>query len=68
MPTDEPHRRFRLCGVDEFEQVSGSNYLEHAEEAFGELVVLGGDRAIDLKMAKHALDTIAHPCSGCGRG
>jgi hypothetical protein len=48
-----------LGGVDEFEQVAGGSDLDHAEGAFGELVVLGGDRAIDLEMTKHALDTIA---------
>jgi hypothetical protein len=45
--------------VDEFEQVAGDSDLDHAEEAFGELVVSSGDRAINLKMTKHALDTIA---------
>ena len=48
-----------LGGVDEFEQVAGGSDLDHAEEAFGKLVVSGGDRAIDLEMTKHALDTIA---------
>jgi hypothetical protein len=45
--------------VDEFKQVSGGSDLDHAEEALGELVVSGGDGAIDLEMTKHALDTIA---------
>lgn len=45
--------------MDEFKQVAGGSDLDHAEEAFGELVVSGGDRAIDLEMTKHALDTIA---------
>jgi hypothetical protein len=48
-----------LGSVDEFKQVAGGSDLDHAEEAFGELVVSGGDRAIDLEMTKHALDTIA---------
>lgn len=48
-----------LGSVDKFKQVAGGSDLDHAEEAFGELVVSGGDRAIDLEMTKHALDTIA---------
>lgn len=48
-----------LGGVDEFEQVAGGSDLNHAKEAFGELVISGGDRAIGLEMTKHSLDTIA---------
>ena len=45
--------------MDEFEQVAGGSDLDHAEEALGELVVSCGDRAIDLEMTEHSLDTIA---------
>ena len=37
-----------LGGVDEFEPVSGGGYMNHAHEAFGELVVARGDGAVDL--------------------
>jgi hypothetical protein len=33
--------------------------VDHAEEAVGELVVAGGDGAVDLKVAEHALDAVA---------
>ncbi len=46
-------------GVDKFEPVSGSGETDHAEEAVGELVVSGGDGAVNLEMAEHALDAIA---------
>ena len=35
--------------------------MEHAEEAFSELVVAGCDGAVDFEMADHALDAVALP-------
>ena len=48
-----------LGGVDKFEPVSGGGEVDHAEEAAGELVVAGGDGAVDLEVAEHALDAVA---------
>ena len=48
-----------LGGVDKFEPVSGCGDMDHAEEAVGQLVVSGGDRSVDLEVAKHPLDTVA---------
>ncbi|HTG39453.1 MAG TPA: hypothetical protein VL973_11680 [Sphingomonas sp.] len=45
--------------MDEFELVSGGGCIDHAEESVGQLVVAGGNGAIDLEMAEHALDAIA---------
>lgn len=45
--------------MDEFEQVAGGSDLDHAKEAFGELVVSGGDSSVDLEMTEHALDAVA---------
>ncbi|MBB5985057.1 hypothetical protein HNP60_001031 [Sphingobium sp. B1D3A] len=33
--------------------------MNHAKEAFGQLVVASGDAAIDLEMVEHTLDTVA---------
>jgi len=32
--------------------------MDHSEEAVGQLVVSGGDGAVDLELSKHALDAI----------
>lgn len=48
-----------LGGVDKFQPVSGGGEVDHAEEAAGELVVAGGNGAIDLQVAEHAFDAIA---------
>ena len=32
--------------------------MDHAEEAVGKLVVSGGNGAVDLEMAEHALDRV----------
>jgi hypothetical protein len=48
-----------LGGVDKFEPVSGGGDMDHAEEAFGELVVAGGDGSVDFQAAEEALDVIA---------
>jgi len=48
-----------LGGVDKFEPVSGRGEMDHAEEAVGQLIVAGGDGAVDLEVAEHALDAIA---------
>ena len=50
-----------LGGVGKFEPVSGGNDLNHAEEAFGELIVSGGDGAIDFQSSEEAFDVIAFP-------
>lgn len=51
--------RWPLGGVDKFEPVSGGSDMNHAEEAVGKLVVAGGDGAIDLEVAEHALNAVA---------
>lgn len=33
--------------------------MDHAGEAIGQLVVAGGDGAVDLEVAEHALDAVA---------
>ena len=33
--------------------------MDHAEEAVGQLIVSGGDGAVDFEMAQHALDAVA---------
>jgi hypothetical protein len=48
-----------LGGVDKFEPVSGGGEMNHPEEAVGQLIVSGGDGAVDLERSKHALDAIA---------
>ena len=48
-----------LGGVDKFKPVSGSGEMDHAEEAIGQLVVAGGDGAVDLEVTEHALDAVA---------
>ncbi len=48
-----------LGGVDKFEPISGSGEMDHTEEAVSELVVAGGDGAVDLEVAEHALDAVA---------
>jgi len=50
---------FRLGRVDKFEPISDCGEMEHTEEALGELVVSGGDGAVDLEMTDQALDTVA---------
>jgi len=57
---EEPSARTRgrLDGVDKFEPVSGCGDMDHTEEAFGELVVSGGDGSVDFQAAEEALDVI----------
>lgn len=45
--------------MDKFEPVSGGGQVEHTEETFGELVVAGGDGAVDFEMTEHAFDAVA---------
>ena len=33
--------------------------MDHAEEAVGQLIVAGGDGAVDLEVTEHALDAVA---------
>jgi hypothetical protein len=33
--------------------------MDHAEEALGELVVVGGDGSVGFEMPEHALDAVA---------
>ena len=35
--------------------------MNHAEEAFGELIVSSGDGAVDFQAAKEAFDVISFP-------
>lgn len=48
-----------LGGVDKFKPVSGGGKMHHPKEAVGQLIVSGGDGAIDLEVAEHALDPVA---------
>lgn len=45
--------------MDKFEPVSCGCDVDHAEEAVGELIVSGGDGAVDLKVTEHPLNAIA---------
>ena len=45
--------------MDKFEPVSGGGEMDHAEEAVGQLIVSGGDGAVNLEVAEHALDAVA---------
>jgi hypothetical protein len=45
--------------MDIFEPVSGGGEVGYAEEAGGELVIAGGDGAVDLEVAEHPLDAVA---------
>ena len=49
----------QLGGVDKFEPVSGGGDMDHAEEAFGELVVAGSDGTVDFQTTEEAFDAIA---------
>ncbi len=48
-----------LGGVDKFEPVSGGGKMDHSEEAVGQLIIPGGDGAVDLELSEHALDAVA---------
>ena len=48
-----------LGGVDKLEPVSGGGDMDHAEEAFGELVVSSGDGAVDFQATEESFDVIA---------
>ena len=52
-----PARAFLRLGAlgsaDKFEPVSGGGKMDHAEEAVGELVVAGGDGAVDLELSEN---------------
>ena len=47
-----------LGGVDKFEPVSGGGEMDHAEEAIGQLIIAGGDGAVDFEVAEHALNAV----------
>ena len=47
-----------LGGVDEFEPVSGVGDMYHAQEAGGELIISGGNGAVDFQTAEHALNAV----------
>ena len=51
--------RLSLGGVDKFEPVSGGGDVDHAEEAFGKLVVAGGDGTVDFQSPEEAFDMVA---------
>ena len=40
--------------MDKFEPVPCGSDVDHAEEAFGELVIAGGDGAVDFQAAEEA--------------
>ena len=48
-----------LGGVDKFEPISCGGEMDHSEEAVGQLVVSGGNGAVDLEVAEHALNAVA---------
>ena len=48
-----------LGGVDKLEPVSGGGDMDHAEEAFGELVVSSGDGAVDFQATEEAFDVVS---------
>lgn len=48
-----------LGGVDKFEPVSGGSEMDHSEEAVGQLIVSGGDGAVDLEVSEHPFDAVA---------
>jgi hypothetical protein len=47
--------------VNKFEPVSGGGDMDHAEEAFGELIVAGGDGAVDFQASEEAFDLVSFP-------
>jgi len=49
----------RLGGVDKFEPVSGGSDVNHAEEAFGELIISGCYGAVDFQTAEEAFDVVS---------
>ena len=51
-----PFSVFKLGSVDEFEPVSCGGNMNHADETLGELVVSGGNGAVDFQSAKHPFD------------
>lgn len=52
---------FGSGGVDRFKPVSGGGDWDHAERAFGELIISRGDGASDFQAAEEAFDAIAFP-------
>jgi hypothetical protein len=47
--------------VDKFEPVSCGGDVNHTEEAFGELVIAGGDGTIDFQTPEEAFDVVPFP-------
>jgi hypothetical protein len=47
--------------VDKLEPVSVGGDVDHAEEAFGELVISGCDGAIDFQADEEAFDVVSFP-------
>ncbi len=45
-----------LGSVDDFEPVSCGGNMNHADETLGELVVSGGNGAVDSQSAEHPFD------------
>ena len=58
-PDEGGQRDFCLGGVDKFEPVSGGGDMDHAEEAVGELIIPGGDGAVDFQAAEEAFDVVS---------
>ena len=44
--------------MDKFEPVSSGGEVDHPEEAVGQLIVTGGDGAVDLELPEHALERL----------
>jgi hypothetical protein len=44
--------------VDRFQPVFGGD-MDHAEDAFGELIISGGDGAVDFQAPEEAFDVMA---------
>ena len=48
-----------IGSVDKFEPVPRCGEMDHAEEAACQLIVSGGDGAVDIELAEHAFDVVA---------
>ncbi len=44
--------------MEKFKPVSGSGEMDHAEEAVGQLIILGGDGTVDFELSEHLLNAI----------
>ena len=51
----------QLGGVDKFAPVFGGDDMDHAEEAFGQLIVSCGYGAVNFQAAEEAFDVVSLP-------